>query len=83
MTRHDATVPKTPSADWENEGGALATMPGHDIPAAITNAEWRALVTLGAVMAAWPDLSINVRRRITSDAIVAMRRAEMHDEPRP
>lgn len=82
MTSLERPSPTTPAAAWENEGGALAPLPGADAPAILPSADWRDLATFGAVMAAWPDLSVNVRRRITSDAIVAMDGVDLRHEPR-
>lgn len=82
MTTPNSTLAGRPTVAWENEGGALAPVPGRDATADRAG-PWRRLMTLAAMMSVWRDLSVGVRRSIARDATAAMPRAESCADPRP
>ena len=81
MITPDAVLADRPTVDWENEGGALASLPEREA-AAVPPESWRALMTLGAVVAVWQDLSASVRHQIARDAVVATNWVEPPGHPR-
>lgn len=44
---------------------------------------WRDLAILGAVLAVWSDLSVDVRMRIADGAVAALGREHLPAEPAP
>jgi len=76
----DAPCAPGAAADQESEGGALKPTARRECEAAPAG-HWRSLMTLSAIIAVWPDLSVSVRRRIASETVDAMNWVNPAAEP--
>jgi hypothetical protein len=82
MAALDAHGPDRAVIEWENEGGALRLAAGR-IQSTPPADFGRSLAILGALMAVWPDLSVDVRARVALGAMVALSPAKPEFDGRP